>query len=265
MTAGAWLGRIYAAAIILFMISPLAMIILLSFTADDFIAFPPSSYSFRWYRQILSNSGMVEGLILSLQVAVVAAIVGVGVGLPTAIVLTRKRFAGVTALRFLTLSPLVLPEVLLGLALLQFSQAYLGQSPQFWLLLVGHVIVVLPFAVQLLSSSLMRLNVEIESAARTLGANAFQTFFRITLPLIRSGIAAAALVTFIFSFDNVAISLFLAGPGLTTLPVRMYEHSLYSNDPFLAAVAASLIYLGGVGLFLLAKLRGLDTPPQSAR
>lgn len=262
---GIWGGYLYGTSVILFMVSPLLMVVLLSFSSSEFIAFPPDGYSLRWYRQILENNGMVSGFILSLKVAAVAAVAGVCIGIPTAIALTRTKFIGIGFIRLLTLSPLVLPEVLFGLALLQFSQSYLGQSPQFWLLLVGHAIIVLPFSIQILSSSLARLNIEIESAARTLGASAIKTFFLITLPLIRSGIAASALVTFIFSFDNVAISLFLAGPGLTTLPIRMYEHSLYSADPFLAAVAAVLIYIGGACLFLLTKLRGLDTPPQSSR
>jgi putative spermidine/putrescine transport system permease protein len=259
------LGPLYACAVMAFSLSPLLIVSMVSFSADEFVAFPPVGFSLRWYAALGRNTDMIEAFWLSIKVATLAALLGVAIGLPTALVLVRHRWRFDIILRILALGPLILPEVLLGLALLQFSESVLRRSPQFWYLVVAHGLIVLPFCVQMISGALSGLNREIEDAAGTLGATPYQTFFLVTLPSIRNGVASALLLSFIFSFDNVAISLFLSAPGLATLPIRMYEHATYSSDPLLAAISTVLVILGMGFMLLIGRFRGFTNIAQSAR
>ncbi len=259
------LGPLYGVAVAIFLLSPLLIVIAVSFNADEFVAFPPAGLSLRWYRALLLSPDMFHAFALSIQIAILAASLGVVIALPTSLLLVRYRWRGNVVMRSLALGPLILPEVLLGLALLQFSEAVLGRGPEFWYLVVGHVLIVLPFCVQILASALSTFNREIEDAAQTLGANPAQTFWLVTLPGIRNGIASALLLSFIFSFDNVAISLFLTAPGLATLPIRMYEHATYSSDPLLAAISAVLVVVGMALMLLIGRFRGFANIAQSSR
>ncbi len=253
-----WLGRLYAAAMMLFLASPLIMVVVLSFNAGDYIVFPPDGLSLRWYHQLFDNPDLVSEFSLSVELALAATAIAILIGTPLSIALVRHRVPGKAMLRMMALSPLVLPEVLLGLALLQFSAMRLHQNPSLGVLLIGHVILVLPFVVQLVSAALTGLNREKEDAAATLGASPTRVFWHVVLPGISSGLSSATLLAFIFSFDNVAVSLFLSSPGRITLPVQLYEQATFSSDPSLAAISTVLIVVGLATICLLGRLRGVE-------
>lgn len=257
---GRWIGRIYVLAVAGFSVSPLLIVIVLSFGADDFVVFPPTGFSLRWYGALLRDGELARSLALSVEVAAAAAVIGLFAGVPAALALDRARLPGRGILQAIALSPLLLPEVLIGLALLQFILSTLETSPSFLTLVAAHAVLVFPFIVQFAGAALVGLNPEIEDAARTLGARPGRLFAQVTLPAIAPSVAAGALFGFIFSFDNVAISLFLASPGATTLPVTLYERATYSNDPSLAAAAATLIYLGLGAAVLLRRFSGPAVP-----
>jgi putative spermidine/putrescine transport system permease protein len=263
MRLAAWSRTIYVLLVLGFILSPLAIIVVVSFSPDDFVSFPPPGFSLRWYARLLQDRGTLEAFWLSARLGLGAALLAMVVALPTAQLLVRHRSRLLAPLRALTLSPLILPEMLLGLSLLQFATNSL-RGPTFWLLLLGHAIVVLPFSLQVVTAALARLNRETEEAAMTLGATPLRTYWRVTLPGIGGGIASGMLLSFVFSFDNIAISIFLAAPGLTTLPVKIYEHATYSSDPLLAAISAVLIYLGILVMLLMGRMRGF-VPAAGAR
>jgi putative spermidine/putrescine transport system permease protein len=263
MRLAAWIRTIYVLLVLSFILSPLAIIVVVSFSPDDFVSFPPPGFSLRWYARLLQDRGTLVAFWLSARLGLAAALLAMVVALPTAQLLARHRSRLLAPLRALTLSPLILPEMLLGLSLLQFATNSL-RGPTFWLLLIGHAIVVLPFSLQVVTAALARLNRETEEAAMTLGATPLRTYWRVTLPGIGGGIASGLLLSFVFSFDNIAISIFLAGPGLTTLPVKIYEHATYSSDPLLAAISAALIYLGILVMLLMGRMRGF-VPTADAR
>jgi putative spermidine/putrescine transport system permease protein len=256
--AGIWAGRLFALATMIILASPMVIVVVLSFSASDYIVFPPAGFSLRWYRQLLSDRELIEAFAFSVRLAALATAIAIVLGTSLSFALVRHRLRGSGALRVLALSPLVLPEVLLGLALLQFAAMRLRSNPSFWLLLIGHTVIVLPFVVQLVCAALARLNRETEDAAITLGANPLRVFWHVLLPGIGTGLSSAALLAFIFSFDNVAISLFLSSPGNETLPVHLYERTTYANDPSLTAVATVLIVVGLAAIGLLARLRGFE-------
>ena len=194
------------------------------------------------------NERFVSGFILSLQVAVVATIIGIALGVPAAVCLVRSRFSGREAISNTLLLPLVVPGIVLGIALYVFhvETEILTDLPilgSLGGLIAGHVLIVIPWTVRLVTATLVGMDRSIEEAAQSLGADRFTTFRRITLPSILPGMVAAAMFGFISSFGNLEMSLFLVGPGRTTLPIAILQYLEWKIDPTIAAVSVLQIIL----------------------
>jgi putative spermidine/putrescine transport system permease protein len=238
-----------AAAITLgFILTPLVFVTWLAFFRQEIPSFPPEGYSLRWFQAIPGNDRFVAGFLLSLRVALIATAIGLCLGLPAALCLSRFRFKGRAALSSLMLLPLVVPGIVLGIALYVFHVeielatgfAILGSIAG---LIAGHVLIVIPWTVRLVMVSLAGLDRSIEEAAQSLGADRITTFRRVTLPAIRPGVVAAALFGFVTSFGNLEMSLFLVGPGRTTLPIAILQYLEWKIDPTIAAVSVLQIVL----------------------
>jgi len=244
-----------AAAITLaYILTPLVFVTWLAFFRQEIPSFPPEGYSLRWFWAIADNDRFVSGFVLSLQLAVIATSIGLCLGLPAALCLSRFRFRGREALSSLLLLPLVVPGIVLGIALYVFhvevelatGLPILGSLGG---LIAGHVLIVIPWTVRLVTASLAGLDRSIEEAAQSLGANRFTTFRRVTLPAIRPGVVAAALFGFVSSFGNLEMSLFLVGPGRTTLPIAILQYLEWKIDPTIAAV--SVLQIGLIATAML--------------
>jgi len=231
-----------------YILTPLVFVTWLAFFRQEIPSFPPEGYSLRWFQAIPGNDRFVSGFLLSLELAVIATIVGLSLGLPAALCLARLRFTGREALSNLLLLPLVVPGIVLGIALYVFhvevelatGLPILGSLGG---LIAGHVLLVIPWTVRLVMASLIGLDRSIEEAAQSLGANRFTTFRRVTLPAIRPGVVAAALFGFVSSFGNLEMSLFIVGPGRTTLPIAILQYLEWKIDPTIAAVSVLQIAL----------------------
>ncbi|NJO23346.1 MAG: ABC transporter permease [Sphingomonadales bacterium] len=231
-----------------YILTPLFFVTWLAFFRQEIPSFPPEGYSFKWFVAIAGNDRFISGFLLSLQVGVVATLIGLAVGVPAALCLTRMRFKGREALNSLLLLPLVVPGVVLGTALYVFhveteihtSIPILGSLGG---LIAGHVLVVIPWCVRLVTASLAGSDRTIEEAAQSLGADRWTTFRRVTLPSILPGIVAASLFGFVSSFGNLEMSLFLVGPGRTTLPIAILQYLEWKIDPTIAAVSVLQILL----------------------
>jgi len=231
-----------------YILTPLVFVTWLAFFRQEIPSFPPEGYSLRWFQAIPGNDRFVSGFLLSLELAVIATIVGLSLGLPAALCLARLRFTGREALSNLLLLPLVVPGIVLGIALYVFhvevelatGLPILGSLGG---LIAGHVLLVIPWTVRLVMASLIGLDRSIEEAAQSLGANRFATFRRVTLPAIRPGVVAAALFGFVSSFGNLEMSLFIVGPGRTTLPIAILQYLEWKIDPTIAAVSVLQIAL----------------------
>ena len=246
------LGRVAlkgAAAITLaYILTPLVFVTWLAFFRQEIPSFPPEGYSLRWFQAIAGNDRFVSGFVLSLQVAVIATGIGLCVGLPAALCLSRNRFRGREALSSLLLFPLVVPGIVLGIALyvahveveLATGLPIIGSLAG---LIAGHVLIVIPWTVRLIMASLDGLDRSIEEAAQSLGADRLTTLRRVTLPAIRPGVVAATLFGFVTSFGNLEMSLFLVGPGRTTLPIAILQYLEWKIDPTIAAVSVLQILL----------------------
>jgi putative spermidine/putrescine transport system permease protein len=237
-----------------YILLPMFFVIWLAFFTQEIPSFPPEGYSLKWFRGILDNDRFVSGFLLSLQVGVVATLIGLAIGVPAAVCLVRGRLPGREAVNNLLLLPLIVPGIVLGIALFVFhveaeiktGWPILGSLAG---LIAGHVLIAIPWTVRLITASLAGLDRTIEEAAESLGANRFTTFRRVTLPGILPGIVAAALFSFIASFGNLEMSLFLVGPGRTTLPIAILQYLEWKIDPTIAAVSVlQILFIGGAML-----------------
>lgn len=252
---GWWMLRGAAAFTMLYILVPLIFVTWLSFFRQEIPSFPPEGYSLRWYQAIATNDRFVDGFLLSLQLGVIATALGLTVGVPAALCLSRYRFKGREALSSLLLLPLMVPGVVLGMALyvshveveIATGLPILGSLGG---LLTGHILVVIPWTVRLVLASLAGFDRTLEEAAQNLGADRWTTFRRITLPSILPGIVAAAMFGFVSSFGNLEMSLFLVGPGRTTLPIAILQYLEWKIDPTIAAVSVVQILLIGAAMLI---------------
>jgi putative spermidine/putrescine transport system permease protein len=230
-----WIAMLYLAL-------PLFVVIAISFTTTEYLKFPPQGVTLRWYWQVVSDPTFVEAFVVSGQLAAAATTTALLLGIPAALVLARKPFPGSQTLSALFLSPLVLPTIVLGVAVLQYASA-LGFARSFWALFVGHVVLVTPYVIRTSLASLSGMEPVHEEAAQDLGATPMQTFFLITLPQIKPGVIAGALFAFINSWINVEVSIFNSTAQLVTIPVKLFNYIQFNIDPTLAAVSAATIYI----------------------
>lgn len=258
-TNGRFLGSLAlktAAAISLaYIILPLFFVTWLAFFRQEIPSFPPEGYSLKWFAAVPGNDRFVSGFILSMQIAVIATIIGLLLGVPASLALVRSRFRGKEAINNLLLLPLIVPGIVLGIAL-YFFHVEIEVNTEWPILgsmfglIAGHVLVVIPWTVRLVTASLIGMDRAVEEAAQSLGANRLTTFRRVTLPAILPAIVAAALFGFIASFGNLEMSLFLVGPGRTTLPIAILQYLEWKIDPTIAAVSVLQIILIAAAMLL---------------
>lgn len=250
-------GRTLVAAVLLFLPAPIVIVVMSSFTARGYISFPPGELSLRWYAEFLASTDWLLSLVVSLVLAALAAVFSTLIAFLGALVFTRKRFPGAAGFETLVLLPLIFPHAALGVVMLGMAGLF-GWTGRFPGLLLAHVIMTVPYAWRPIVSSLRKLDLSTEEAAMSLGARPLHVFRRVTLPLLRPGLVTALLFTFIISFDEVTVSLFLVGPDVTTLPVRIFAHIQDSGSPVIAAISTVLVALTVLVVLLLDRLIGLE-------
>jgi putative spermidine/putrescine transport system permease protein len=252
-----WLALCYHTLFVLFIVAPLLVVIAVSFTDKGYISMPTTGLSLRWFRAIADASDIIDAFWLSLRLGLASASVAVLFAVPRALALTRYRFPGRGALSAFFLSPLMIPNVVLGVAFLRFFTT-VGMSGSFFLLTLTHVAVIFPYALRLTLAAATGLDRDAERAALSLGAKRFTTFRRVILPMILPGVAAGWMLAFIQSFDELTMTVFVATPGTTTLPVAMYNQIAQTIDPLVASVSTVLIVGTGILMVVMDRIVGLD-------
>jgi putative spermidine/putrescine transport system permease protein len=235
------LYRVALTAILIFVAAPIAVVFVSSVNSTQYLQLPPSGVSTRWWEAALTERWMGPTW-FSLQLAAATSVLATGLGTLAALGIQRGTFRGRDALLAVLLSPLILPQIVTGAALLQFF-ALLGLRDLLgWpALLLGHIVITLPYAIRTVLVSLHGLDPRLEWAAQDLGANPFRTFLRVTLPLIKNGVFAGFVFAFIVSFNDVPISLFLGRPGNVPIPIAILGHVESRFDPAVSAVAVVTI------------------------
>lgn len=257
-----WLGMMY-----LFLYIPLLFLIVFSFNStrqDGFF----TGFSLRWYEALLADSRLVEGFFLSLKVALLTGTLSVVLGTFAAFVLVRYlRFRGRTLFYGMVNAPLVMPEVIIGLSLLLLMvaiQRAIGWPERGFVTIVcGHTLLGMAYATVVIQSRLREMDRSLEEAAMDLGCRPVEVFFLVTLPSIAPALVSAWLLTFTLSFDDVVISEFLSGPGVTTLPQVIFSYARRGVNPSIYAAATILIAVVSTGIIaysvmMMRRQRRLD-------
>ena len=248
--------RILVAALFVFLLAPVLLVVPISFSADNHLSWPPSGWSLRWYATLGHQAGLTQALRVTVVLALIVTGLSLLLGLMAALALTRASFRGREVVATLLSAPLLLPTIVLGLAVLMVfvSRGLIGSWPG---LAMAHLLVTLPYALRMLTTALTTLPPSLEEAAASLGAPPLQVLIRVTLPLMAPAIVAAAAIVFLISFDEVVVSLFVVGPRLTTLPVALYHYIESHTDPLVAAVSVLMICVTLTFVVILDRTVGL--------
>jgi putative spermidine/putrescine transport system permease protein len=257
-----WL-YVVCGAIMLFLVMPCLLVIPMSFSDSTYLSFPPKSWSVRWYRAYLLSPEWQEATIVSFKVAVMTTLVATPLGTAAAYALVslNNRVAGF--IRTLFLLPMMIPVILIAIGAF-FVYVKIGLNNTLTGLVVAHTMLALPFALITVTNGLQTYDMSQERVARSLGATRFKAFTSITLPQIRFSIMAAALLTFITSFDEVVVSLFISSGENTTLTRRMFANIRDQLDPTVAAVSSLLMCMSIVVLVGVQFARRRDRAAKQA-
>lgn len=256
--------RAFCGLVLLFLITPILVIVPLSFNADSFLMYPMSGFSLRWYEEFLYSDTWIHALKNSMIVAPFATLLAMAIGTPAAIGLTRIDFPGKGLLTAVLISPMVVPVVIVGVAT-YLVFAPIGLTGSYLGLIMVHAALGVPFVVTTVSATLQGFDYNLVRAAASLGANPITAFFRVTLPLVAPGVISGGLFAFGTSFDEVVVTLFLASPEQTTLPRQMFAGIRENISPAIAAAATILILASILMLLTLEWLRGRGERMRSGR
>lgn len=245
-----------AALVYLFLMLPLVIVVGAALSDTTYLTFPPQGLSLRWFENIFTISAFRRTIVTSLQIAFLGTFIALLIGIPAAYALNRFRVELPKWLGTLFVLPILVPEIVFGFALLKSLTATAG-VPIFIALLIGHTLLVLPYVVRVISASLASFDFSIEEAAISLGSAPVKTFFTIVLPNVRAGVIAAFILAFITSLNDVSVSLFLTGPGISTLPIQILAHVEQFFDPTVASVSVLLMFLTVAVMAVVERTLGL--------
>lgn len=250
--------RIIAGVTLFILLAPMVIVILAGLNSGDHLSFPPKGLSFRWIIAFFQSDIFLPAYGYSLMVAVITMVFSTILGTTISLFLVRSKFRGQEVVRAFFMSPLMLPGIVLGLALyLFYISSGWGLTRSLTGLIIGHVLVTSPYVIGTVSAALTGFDISLEEAARSLGASPWQTFRKVTLPVITPGIIAGATFAFIVSFGQFDVSLFLAPPDATPLPMALYVSLRYTFEPTAAAAGIFAIFLVVVSMLFAARMANL--------
>lgn len=255
MNAMSRIGALALALVLGFLVGPFFVVFLAGFSGEETLVFPPGSLSLRWVAHVFTVDSFAASFRTSLLVAVVSTLAALALGVPAAYALVRRNFPGKEVVRTMLTLPVIVPGIIVGLALLN-HMVLVYNLPVTASLLLGHTAMLLPYTVRVVSGSLQNLRADIEDAAVTLGCTRLRAFWLVVVPNIRGGLASAAVLAFITSFNQVPVSLFLTGPGISTLPIEMLAYMETSYDPSIAALSTLMVLFTVALVALMERLFG---------
>jgi len=248
---------IYAFVMAFLTALPLLILIPVSLNPKPLVGMPDTGLSLQWYANVFTNTSFPEAFLSSAIIAIFATTISLTVGSLAAWALTRSRFRGSSLVQGFLLSPLLLARIVYGVAML-IALTQLGLIRTTLGLVLAHSVIVVPYVVRIVGSTLLGIQSSLEEASAVLGAGHVRTFTRITLPLLTPGLIAATVFGFITSFDEFTMSVFLVGPRTKTLPVEIFKYAELVVDPSVAAVSVIMVVGTLIGVFALERTIGLQ-------
>jgi len=240
--------RLYVGVMCGWLLAPIVIVVILAFSGDGYLRFPPTSWSLQWFDHFFSDLQWQRALLSSLIIGAIACIVSTTIGFFAAYAFLRTEFRGKKLLLSLMLTPVIVPSIITAIAMYYFA-GKLGLIGNYLWLGLCHAVIAMPIVLLILLSALHAVDPNLERAALGLGASRVRVFYRIVMPIVLPGVLSAALFAFLASFDELLISLFLAGVRAQTLPVRIWNSLNLQVEPTIAAVSAFLI---GITTLILA-------------
>ncbi|WP_321894849.1 ABC transporter permease [Paraburkholderia heleia] len=251
-------ATLYIALFVVFLLAPIVIVVLASFTPGESVAVPVGGVSLRWYRRFLEYKPFTDSLITSLVVAGVATVFAILLAVPAALGLARSRSRLANVASSFLLSPIAVPPLVVGLSSLYYLSE-LGISNSFVALLITHTCVSVPYVLRTTIAACRNLNPGYGEAASVLGASVWRRFWHVTMPLISPGIFAGALFSVLVSLDNLGVSYFFGSANTTTLPVVMLSYLQNQFDPSIAAISTVQMLIAIGFLLAVEKIYGLRT------
>jgi putative spermidine/putrescine transport system permease protein len=242
---------------IVFLMLPIVITVAASFTSSPVYTLPPPEWSLRWYKSLAQRNGLMEAVTLSLNLAAVSTVVSMILGTMAAIAVTRGDFRGRVAIATFSVSPLMMPGLVVGVALLQFFRE-IGLRDAYWSLLLAHIVITLPFVMRTLLASMAAFDFSLIDASRTLGLSYPKAIVKVLIPNLAPAYLTGGLFAFLASMDNYPISIFLTDARNKTLPIKMLQYLEEQPDPALAAMSSGLILLAVVVLLIGSRTVGLN-------
>ncbi|MGY2049739.1 ABC transporter permease [Methylobacterium sp. JK268] len=253
----AWALGAYVLVFLAFIVAPIAAVVAVSFSSASFITFPIPGYTLRWYWRILEYQPFLDGLLVSIEVALGSTVLAALLGVPAALALARARGPWPALIATLLLAPITVPAIVLGLALLYFL-ASLSLGLSLAALLIAHTVAGIPYVTRTVLAVYRSLPPDLEEASAVLGATRWQTFRYTTLPLVRPGIFAGGLFAILTSLDNLPLSFFFGSANTNTLPVVMLSYMENQFDPSIAAVSTVQMLIAVVALLVTDRIYGIE-------
>lgn len=248
-----WIAALFT---VVFLMTPLVVTVAVSFGSSSVFTLPPPDWSMRWYERLANTRGLWPSLLTSLQVAAFSTAVALALGTLCAIALVRGRFPGREAIATFLISPLMLPGLVVGIAMLQGFKAA-GLREAYSSLLIAHVIITLPYIVRTVLAALSLFDFSLIDAARTLGCSYPTAIMRVLVPALGPAFLTSGIFAFLASMDNYPISIFFTDAWTKTLPIQMLQYVEENPDPTIAAISTGLVLLAILALIIGDRLVGL--------
>jgi putative spermidine/putrescine transport system permease protein len=242
--------------VVVFVLAPIVVVIGTSFAASPIYEFPPQQLSLKWYQNLRSVPGLWSAFVLSIEIALLSTAAAVILGTGAAFALVRGNVPLREPLTLFLISPLMLPAIITGIALLMAFRS-IGFDSSFWGVVIGHVVITTPYVVRTVLASMQLFQFSQLEAAATLGARPGDAFVRVLIPQIMPGIVAGALFAFVTSFDNYAVTMFLVDARSLTLPIKIINYTETSPDPTISAIATLLFVMSVIALVIGDRMVGL--------
>lgn len=244
-------------AVFFFLIFPIFIIIPISFSSARYLTFPPPGFSLQWYMNFFGRPDWTAATWMSFRIAFLVMVLATVLGTMAALAIVRGRFRGKNILYAFAISPLIIPIIIIALASYFLLAKLRMVGSEIGLALI-HTVIAVPLVVVIVSNTLKNFDIDLEKAAMIMGANRIRTFFKVTFPLIKTGVFSSAFFAFLVSFDELIIALFVGGTRVVTLPRRMWQGVRMEIDPTIAAVATILVVLSVFILLLIMTIQTLS-------
>lgn len=248
---------IYVLAFMVFLLLPILVVVVISFSSATYIAFPMPGVSLQWYARVFDYAPFMQSLKVSIQIAVASAILGAMLGVPAALWAARSPSIAANAVSTFLLAPISVPAIVLGFSLLYMLSA-LAMGVSFTSLLITHTVVSIPYIARTVLAVYRAVPPDFEEAAAVLGASRWKTFWHVTMPMIRPGIFAGGMFAVLISLDNLPLSFFFGSSTTNTLPVVMLSYMQNQFDPSIAAISTIQMLIAVAALLVVNALYGIE-------